>query len=105
MSKSISNTILLCFIDPRARKIKNEASNCPGIFSRTLCFYYVPSSPGFCVTVRESLTIQTLVQKQTKKDSENSDAKKKCPEAKPGLTLTSPKNHVSSTTKGRSAPL
>ena len=28
--------VLLCFIDPRVRKIKNEASSCPWIFSRTL---------------------------------------------------------------------
>jgi len=39
-------TVLLCFIDPRVRKIRNEASSCPGIFSRTLRFYYVASSPG-----------------------------------------------------------
>jgi len=38
--------VLLCFIDPRVRKIRNEAFSCPGIFSRTLCFYYVASSPG-----------------------------------------------------------
>ena len=37
---------MLCFIDPRVRKIRNEASNCPGIFSRTLRFYYVASSTG-----------------------------------------------------------
>jgi len=36
--------VLLCFINPRVRKIKNEASSCPGIFSRTLRFYYVASS-------------------------------------------------------------
>jgi len=41
-----SNVVLLCFIDPRVRKIRNEASSCPGIFSRTLRFYYVASSPG-----------------------------------------------------------
>jgi len=34
------------FIDPWVRKIRNEASSCPGIFSRTLHFYYVASSPG-----------------------------------------------------------
>jgi len=28
----------LCFINPRVRKIRNEASSCPGIFSRTLRF-------------------------------------------------------------------
>jgi len=28
------------------RKIRNEASSCPGIFFRTLRFYYVASSPG-----------------------------------------------------------
>jgi len=38
--------VLLCFIDPRVRKIRNEASSCPGIFSRTLYFYYVASSRG-----------------------------------------------------------
>jgi hypothetical protein len=38
--------VLLCFIDPRVRKIRNEASSCPGIFSSTLRFYYVASSPG-----------------------------------------------------------
>ena len=38
--------MLLCFIDPRVRKIRKEASSCPGIFSRTLRFYYVASSPG-----------------------------------------------------------
>jgi len=37
---------LLCFIDPRVRKIRNEASSCPGIFSKTLRFYYVASFPG-----------------------------------------------------------
>ena len=39
-------SVLLCFIDPRVRKIRIEASSCPGIFSRTLRFYYVASSPG-----------------------------------------------------------
>jgi len=38
--------VLLCFINPRVRKIRNEGSSCPGIFSRTLRFYYVASSPG-----------------------------------------------------------
>jgi len=38
--------MLLCFIDPRVRRIRNEASSCPGIFTRTLRFYYVASSPG-----------------------------------------------------------
>ena len=38
--------VLLCFIDQRVRKIRNEASSCPDIFSRTLRFYYVASSPG-----------------------------------------------------------
>jgi len=33
--------VLLCLIDPRVRKMRNEASSCPGIFSRTLRFYYV----------------------------------------------------------------
>jgi len=44
------NRVLLCFIDPRVRKISNEASSCPGIFSRTLRFYYVASSPGSPLT-------------------------------------------------------
>jgi len=35
-----------CFIKPRVRKNRNEAFNCPGIFSRTLRFYYVATSPG-----------------------------------------------------------
>jgi len=38
--------VLLCFFDPRVRKIRNEASRCPWNFSRTLRFYYVASSPG-----------------------------------------------------------
>ena len=38
--------VLFCFIDPRVGKIRNEASSCPGIFFRTLRFYYVASSPG-----------------------------------------------------------
>jgi len=38
--------VLLCFIIPRVRKIGNETSSYPGIFSRTLHFYYVASSPG-----------------------------------------------------------
>jgi len=42
----VASCVLLCFIDPRVRKIRNEASSCPGIFSRTLRFYYVASSPG-----------------------------------------------------------
>ena len=29
--------VLLCFIDPRVKKIRNKASSCPGIFSRTVC--------------------------------------------------------------------
>ena len=47
-SKSASCRVLFCFIDPRVRKIRNEASSlsCPGIFSRTLRFCYVASSPG-----------------------------------------------------------
>jgi len=38
--------VLLCFIDPKVKQIRNEVSNCPGIFSRTFCFYYVASSPS-----------------------------------------------------------
>jgi len=38
--------VLLCFINPRVRKIRNEASSYPGIFFRTLRFNYVASSPG-----------------------------------------------------------
>ena len=38
--------VLLCFIDPRVRKIRNEVSSCPAIFCRTLCLHYVAGSPG-----------------------------------------------------------
>jgi len=38
--------VLLYFIDPRVKKIRNEASSCPGIFSRTLCFYKVAVGHG-----------------------------------------------------------
>jgi len=37
--------VLLCFINPRVRKIRNEAFSCSGIFSRTLRFYHVANSP------------------------------------------------------------
>ena len=37
--------VLICFINPRVRKIRNETSSYPGIFSRTLRFYYVANSP------------------------------------------------------------
>ena len=43
-SRPSSKGVLHCFIDPKVRKIRNEASSCPGIFSRTL--YYVASSSG-----------------------------------------------------------
>jgi len=36
----------ICFINPRVKEIRNEASSCPEIFSRTVCFYYVASSPS-----------------------------------------------------------
>jgi len=36
--------VLLCCINPRVRKIRNEASSNPGIYSRTLCFCYNTSS-------------------------------------------------------------
>jgi len=44
---SLFNTeegVLLCFIDPRVRKIRNEAPSCPGLFSKAL--RYVASFPG-----------------------------------------------------------
>jgi len=44
--KTCSVRVLLCFIDPRVRKIRNEGSSCLGIFSRTLRFYFVANSPG-----------------------------------------------------------
>ena len=47
--QAVGITVLLCFIDPRVGNIRNEASSCPGIFSRTLRFYYVASSPGVFV--------------------------------------------------------
>jgi len=45
MALNIHQVFWVC-IDPRVRKIRIEASSCPGIFSRTLRFYYVASSPG-----------------------------------------------------------
>jgi len=42
----IRSEVLLCFINARVRKIRNEASSCLRIFSRTLRFYYVASSLG-----------------------------------------------------------
>ena len=33
--------MLLCFIDPRVKKIRNEAFRCPGIIFRTFHFYQV----------------------------------------------------------------
>ena len=45
LSWVVQTVVLLCFIDPRVRKIRNEPSSCPGILSRTLRFYYVASSP------------------------------------------------------------
>jgi len=50
-------SVLLCCINPRVRKIRNEASSCPGIFSRTPRFHYVDSSPGARVEWR-GLTIR-----------------------------------------------
>jgi len=44
--KFIPDCVLLCLINPRERKIRNEASSCLGIISRTLRFYYVAGSPG-----------------------------------------------------------
>jgi len=38
--------VLLCFVKLGVRKIRNETSSCPGIFSRTLRFYYFASSHG-----------------------------------------------------------
>jgi len=38
--------VLLCSIDPRVRKIRNEASSCSGIFFCILCVYFVASSPS-----------------------------------------------------------
>ena len=48
VGRPVTEPVLLCFIDPRVtvRKIRNEASSCLGIFSSTLRFYYVASSPG-----------------------------------------------------------
>ena len=56
--------MLLCFINPRVRKIRNEASSCPGIFSRTLRFYYVASSPGL---VLRNKTISGFLEKKSLK--------------------------------------
>jgi len=46
MSLAPPECVLLCFIDPRVRKIRNETSSCPEIFSRNLHFCYVTISPG-----------------------------------------------------------
>jgi len=35
------------FVDQKIRNFSNEASSCPGIFSRTLWSYYVANSPSF----------------------------------------------------------
>ena len=42
----LSFKVFLCFVDLRVRKIRNKAFSCPRIFSSTLRFYYVASSPG-----------------------------------------------------------
>jgi len=39
--------VLLCFI-PRVRKIRNEASSCPGIFFRTVLSTLIHSSSSWC---------------------------------------------------------
>jgi len=45
--KVFSICVLLCLIDPRVWKIRNEASCCPGLFSRTSRFGRVAGfSPG-----------------------------------------------------------
>jgi len=55
-------SVLFCFIDPRVRKIRIEASSCPGIFFRTHCVCNVASSPVspspifMCVTGKSSFT-------------------------------------------------
>jgi len=54
ISKSAPPSVLLCFINPRVRKIRNEASSCPGILSRTLRFYYVASSMSLAPPVHPS---------------------------------------------------
>jgi len=46
-SKISMTRVLLCFINPRVRKIRNEASSCPGIFSRTLRLYTYMSNVGW----------------------------------------------------------
>ena len=43
-SQSHLGCVLLCFINPRVRKIRNEAFSCRVIFSRTLRFYYVATA-------------------------------------------------------------
>jgi len=70
--------VLLCFIDPRVRKIRNDSS-CPGIFSRTLRFYYVASSPGQWVLrlrvkreIEKFIIRQPLIGEKDDYDSENS---------------------------------
>ena len=43
---ALHNRLLLCFMDPRVRKIRNDASSCPGMSSSTLRLYYVASPPS-----------------------------------------------------------
>ena len=52
--------MLLCFVDPRVRKIRNKASSCLGIFSRTLRFYYDASSPSSTLPVAWFLVLGLL---------------------------------------------
>jgi len=40
------HVVLLCFIHQRVRKIRNKASSCAGIFSKTFRFHYVARSPS-----------------------------------------------------------
>ena len=40
----------VCFIDPRLRKVRNEASSCPGMFSKTMLL-----APPVCIYAQMSM--------------------------------------------------
>ena len=46
----VNPCVLLCFIDPRVGKIRNEASSCPGVFSSIFYFECVASGGALVPT-------------------------------------------------------
>ena len=64
--------VLLCFIDPRVRMIRNEASRCPGIFSRTFRFFYLPRwPPPPSSNLKQTTFLIIYVSKDTSESSYN----------------------------------